>query len=57
MMSSTNMRLVLLAILGVVLWFLPVPEGLTVQAWQMMTIFVVTVLSLILAPLPWAQWR
>jgi len=52
MISSANSRLLLLAILGVILWFSPVPEGLTDTAWQMMVIFVVTVLSLILAPLP-----
>ncbi len=52
MISSANSRLLLLAILGVILWFCPVPEGLTDNAWQMMVIFVVTVLSLILAPLP-----
>ncbi len=52
MISAANSRLLLLAILGVILWFCPVPEGLTDNAWQMMVIFVVTVLSLILAPLP-----
>ncbi|PNH91189.1 anion permease [Vibrio diazotrophicus] len=51
-MSSANSRLLLLALLGVILWFVPVPDGLTDNAWQMMVIFVVTVLSLILAPLP-----
>jgi DASS family divalent anion:Na+ symporter len=52
MISSANSRLLLLALLGVILWFVPVPDGLTDNAWQMMVIFVVTVLSLILAPLP-----
>ncbi|NIY92383.1 anion permease [Vibrio diazotrophicus] len=52
MISSANSRLLLLALLGVILWFFPVPDGLTDNAWQMMVIFVVTVLSLILAPLP-----
>lgn len=52
MISSANLRLLTLALLGVILWFFPVPDGLTDNAWQMMVIFVVTVLSLILAPLP-----
>ncbi len=52
MISSSNSRLLILALLGVILWFSPIPEGLTENAWQMMVIFVVTVLSLILAPLP-----
>ncbi|RZP65300.1 DASS family sodium-coupled anion symporter [Vibrio vulnificus] len=51
-MNSTNLKLLSLFVLGSVLWFLPVPNGLTEQAWQMMVIFVTTVLSLILAPLP-----
>ncbi|MGL1114277.1 anion permease [Vibrio vulnificus] len=51
-MNSTNLKLLSLFVLGSVLWFLPVPDGLTEQAWQMMVIFVTTVLSLILAPLP-----
>ncbi|HAS6018571.1 TPA: anion permease [Vibrio vulnificus] len=51
-MNNTNLKLLSLFVLGGVLWFLPVPDGLTEQAWQMMVIFVTTVLSLILAPLP-----
>ncbi|HAS6337365.1 TPA: DASS family sodium-coupled anion symporter [Vibrio vulnificus] len=51
-MNSTNLKLLSLFVLGSVLWFLPIPDGLTEQAWQMMVIFVTTVLSLILAPLP-----
>ncbi len=52
MVSSSNSRLLILVLLGAILWFSPIPEGLTENAWQMMVIFVVTVLSLILAPLP-----
>ncbi len=51
-MSATQLKLTTLFILGAVLWFSPVPQGLEPQAWQMMVIFVTTVLSLILAPLP-----
>jgi len=51
-MSATQLKLLTLFILGAVLWFSPVPQGLEPQAWQMMVIFVTTVLSLILAPLP-----
>ncbi|MDX1304414.1 DASS family sodium-coupled anion symporter [Photobacterium sp.] len=52
MITATNTRLLILLLFGTGLWFFPGPEALTTQAWQMMTIFVVTVLSLILAPLP-----
>ena len=52
MLTSTNIRLLSLVVIGVILWFSPIPDGLSEQAWHMMTIFVVTVLSLIIAPLP-----
>ncbi|MCV5854401.1 anion permease, partial [Escherichia coli] len=51
-MNSSQMKMLLLVAIGCILWFIPTPEGLTDQAWQMMAIFVTTVLSLILAPLP-----
>ncbi len=51
-MSATQLKLLALFILGAALWFSPVPDGLEPQAWQMMVVFVTTVLSLILAPLP-----
>ena len=51
-MKSSQMKLLLLVAIGCILWFIPTPDGLTDQAWQMMAIFVTTVLSLILAPLP-----
>ena len=38
--------------IGVVLWFIPAPEGLNVKAWQMFAIFVATIAGIILAPLP-----
>ncbi len=51
-MSATQLKLAVLFIVGAGLWFLPIPDGLSEQAWQMMVIFVTTVLSLILSPLP-----
>ncbi|NWK19031.1 anion permease [Vibrio parahaemolyticus] len=51
-MNSSQMKMLLLVAIGCILWFIPTPDGLTDQAWQMMAIFVTTVLSLILAPLP-----
>lgn len=38
--------------LGIAMWFLPVPDGLTVQAWHMFAIFVTTVVALIAQPVP-----
>ena len=38
--------------IGALLWFIPVPEGLSDKAWQMFAIFVATIVGIILAPLP-----
>jgi DASS family divalent anion:Na+ symporter len=39
-------------ITGLVLWFLPTPEGLDKQAWHLFSVFVATIIAIILAPLP-----
>jgi divalent anion:Na+ symporter, DASS family len=38
--------------LGLIIWILPVPDGLTPQAWHLFAIFVTTVVALIAQPLP-----
>ncbi len=38
--------------LAAVLWWLPVPVGLTVQAWHLFAIFAATILGFILQPMP-----
>lgn len=38
--------------LGALLWFCPHPEGITDQGWHALTLFVITILGLILKPLP-----
>ncbi len=38
--------------IGLVLWFIPPPEGLTPKAWHMFAIFVATIAGIITAPLP-----
>ena len=38
--------------MGVVLWLLPPPEGLELQAWRLLAIFVATVAGIIARPLP-----
>ena len=37
---------------GVGIWFIPVPEGVTPQAWHLFAIFVATIVGFILQPLP-----
>jgi divalent anion:Na+ symporter, DASS family len=39
-------------LVGLVLWFLPVPEGLSDKAWKTLAIFVATIAGIIVAPLP-----
>jgi len=40
------------AALGVAIWFWPVPEGLTPQAWHLFAIFAATIVSVILGAFP-----
>ncbi|KAF6158593.1 hypothetical protein GIB67_040107 [Kingdonia uniflora] len=37
---------------GVILWFVPVPVGVTKNAWQLLAIFLATVVGIITQPLP-----
>jgi DASS family divalent anion:Na+ symporter len=38
--------------LGVVIWFFPAPDGVTLAAWHLFAIFVATIVGLLLEPLP-----
>ncbi len=38
--------------LGLAAWFCPYPEGMTAQGWHILVIFVITILALIIKPLP-----
>ncbi|KAG6792845.1 hypothetical protein POTOM_002004 [Populus tomentosa] len=37
---------------GVILWFVPVPSGVTKPAWQLLAIFLATIVGIITQPLP-----
>jgi DASS family divalent anion:Na+ symporter len=37
---------------GVAIWCFPVPDGVTPQAWQLLCIFVATIVAIVLEPLP-----
>jgi DASS family divalent anion:Na+ symporter len=50
--QSTAIRLAAVTGLGVVIWFLPPPEGVASQAWHLFAIFVATIVGILLAPLP-----
>jgi DASS family divalent anion:Na+ symporter len=43
---------IIVVAVAVIMWFLPVPHGLTVGAWRLFGIFLATLLGLILQPLP-----
>ena len=46
------MKLGIAAGLGVIIWFLPAPEGVTTAAWHLFAIFVATIIGIVLEPLP-----
>ncbi|TSB47216.1 anion permease [Alkalicoccobacillus porphyridii] len=46
------LRLLIIILIGVVVWFMPVPSGLDPIAWQLFAIFVATITGLIIKPLP-----
>ena len=50
----TNRRLPRLAtlIFGLALWFAPVPEGLTEQAWHLFAIFITAIFAVIVNAMP-----
>lgn len=45
-----SMSIVIL--MGLVLWFLPVPDGISANAWHLFALFVATIVGFILQPLP-----
>lgn len=45
-------KLLIVLLLGISLWFTPIPEGVDPKAWHLMAVFVATVIGLILAPYP-----
>ena len=50
-MGKLKSFLVIFAI-GAVIWMIPVPAGLKPQAWQLLAIFVATIIGIIMQPLP-----
>jgi DASS family divalent anion:Na+ symporter len=45
-------RLGIAAGLGTAIWFSPVPEGVAPEAWQLLAIFLATIVGIVLEPLP-----
>ncbi|MGM5631810.1 anion permease [Apibacter raozihei] len=51
-MNTNILKFLLVIFIGVVLWFIPAPEGVNEKAWHLMAVFIATVLGLILSPFP-----
>lgn len=51
-MNGKIVRALATVALGAIIWFIPVPQGVTPQAWHLMAIFVATIFGFILQPMP-----
>ncbi len=49
---SIGIRLGIAIGIGVVIWYLPAPQGVTAEAWHLLAIFVATIVGIMLEPLP-----
>ena len=45
-------RLAVVVLVGVAIWLLPAPDGVEPRAWQLLAVFVATMVGLVLRPLP-----
>lgn len=52
LLSAENKTLLICLGLGMIGWFAPVPEGLTLEGWRILVVFLTTILCVILKPLP-----
>lgn len=51
-MSKQVIAMLIPVLVLLVVWFIPVPEGLSVEAWRFMAIFLAVVVGLVLEPVP-----
>ncbi|MBQ9635680.1 MAG: anion permease, partial [Acidaminococcaceae bacterium] len=52
MLNTNFQKGVFTVLVGVALWFCPMPAGVTAAAWHMFAIFVATIVGFILHPIP-----
>jgi len=45
-------KFIIIVLVGLSIWFIPNPEGVTPQAWHLLAIFVATIIGFILQPVP-----
>ena len=51
-MNNKLVRGLIAVLVGIIIWFIPIPLGLKAPAWHLFAIFVATILGFILQPLP-----
>ena len=51
-MDKKHRDWIITIVVGVVIWFMPVPEGLKPEAWKMFALFAATIIGFILQPIP-----
>lgn len=51
-MNKKQRNALITLLVGAIIWFAPVPEGVTVVAWHLAAVFIATVVGFILQPLP-----
>jgi DASS family divalent anion:Na+ symporter len=51
-MNKEHLRLTGCLLIGIIIWFLPVPEGLTSTAWQYFAIFITVIIGFMMTALP-----
>jgi DASS family divalent anion:Na+ symporter len=49
---SNGLRLGVAVAVGVVIWLIPIPDGVTSEAWHLFAIFIATIVGIILEPFP-----
>ena len=47
-----SVKLVISFLIGLGIWMLPIPEGLSPQAWQLFAIFLATISGIVMRPFP-----
>lgn len=52
MNNSNIIKATIVLTIGFIIWFMPHPEGVSTQAWNLFAIVLATILGLILQPLP-----
>jgi len=50
--AKQNLKLLSVLVFGLIIWFFPVPEGLTVQAWHLFAVFITAIFAVIINAMP-----